>query len=146
MTNESQKVVDALNGLLRGEISAVETYRQALIKLNHTDARAELEDCHRSHEHRTATLREHILRLGGSPASDSGAWGTFAKLVEGSATVLGEKAAIAALEEGEDHGLKLYREEVAKLDVSSRHLVEMALLPAQERTHRTMSSLKHTVH
>jgi demethoxyubiquinone hydroxylase (CLK1/Coq7/Cat5 family) len=146
MTTESQKVVDTLNSLLRGEISAVETYRQALTKLNHSGARPELEDCHRSHEHRMATLREHILRLGGVPADDSGAWGTFAKLVEGGAAAFGEKAALAALEEGEDHGLKLYREEVSKLDVSSRHLVEMALLPAQERTHRTMSTLKHTLH
>ena len=62
MTNESQRVVDTLNSLLRGEISAVETYRQALTKLNHSGARPELEDCHRSHEHRMATLREHILR------------------------------------------------------------------------------------
>ena len=146
MTNETQKIVDTLNGFLRGEISAVETYRQALVKLNHTNARPELEDCHRSHEQRIATLREHIVRMGGAPANDSGAWGTFAKLVEGGAAALGEKAAIAALEEGEDHGLKLYREDSAKLDVGSRQLVEMALLPAQERTHRTMSTLKHTYH
>jgi hypothetical protein len=146
MTSENQKVVDTLNGFLRGEISAVETYRQALVKLNHTSARPDLEDCHRSHEDRIPRLRAHITHLGGSPANGSGPWGTFAKLVEGGATVFGEKAAIAALEEGEDHGLKLYRDEMAKLDVASRQLIETSILPAQERTHRTMSTLKHAFH
>ena len=146
MTGESDKVIDTLNDLLKGEISAVETYRQALSKLNHSAARAQLQECHGSHEQRIAKLRQQISRLGGVPATDSGAWGSFAKLVEGGAKVFGEKVAIAALEEGEDHGLKLYRDDLAKLDAGSRQLVETELLPAQERTHRTMSTLKHTLH
>jgi uncharacterized protein (TIGR02284 family) len=146
MTGENNKTIDALNDLLKGEISAVETYRQAISKLNHSASRAQLEDCHGSHEQRIPKLRQQIAQLGGVPATDSGAWGTFAKLVEGTAKALGEKVAIAALEEGEDHGLKLYRDDLPKLDAASRQLVEMELLPAQERTHRTMSALKHTLH
>jgi uncharacterized protein (TIGR02284 family) len=146
MTGESEKTIDALNDLLRGEISAVETYRQAISKLNHSGARAQLQDCHGSHEQRIPKLRQQISRLGGVPATDSGAWGSFARLVEGGAKTLGEKVAIAALEEGEDHGLKLYRSDLEKLDPGSRQLVEMELLPAQERTHRTISTLKHTLH
>jgi uncharacterized protein (TIGR02284 family) len=146
MTGESDKVIETLNDLLKGEISAVETYRQALSKLNNSPSRTQLQDCHGSHEQRIPKLRQQISRLGGVPATDSGAWGTFAKLVEGGAKSLGEKVAIAALEEGEDHGLKLYRDDLEKLDAGSRQLVEMELLPAQERTHRTMSTLKHTLH
>jgi uncharacterized protein (TIGR02284 family) len=146
MTGENEKVVDTLNSFLRGEISAVETYRQALEKLNHSTSRTLLLDCHLSHEQRVAKLRAQVEKLGGQPSADSGPWGTFARLVEGSAKVLGEKAAISALEEGEDHGLKLYRDEIGKLDQESRRLVETELLPAQERTHRTMSSVKHAMH
>ena len=146
MTQETQKTVKTLNGFLRGEISAVETYRQAMEKLNQSPARVQLQDCHGSHEQRIPKLRQQITRLGGVPADDSGAWGTFAKLVEGGAKAVGEKAAIAALEEGEDHGLKLYREDLTKLDPGSRQWVERDLLPAQERTHHTMSALKHSMH
>lgn len=146
MTSDNEKVVDTLNTFLRGEISAVETYRQALQKLNHSASRTQLMDCHLSHEHRVARLRAQVEKLGGQPSDDSGAWGAFAKLIEGGAKILGEKAAISALEEGEDHGLKLYRDELDKLDQESRRLVETDLLPAQERTHRTMSSIKHAMH
>jgi uncharacterized protein (TIGR02284 family) len=138
--------MDTLNELLRGEISAVETYRQALEKLSDSRASGELEDCRRSHEERVQKLREQVVRLGGQPEEKSGPWGAFARLVEGSAKVLGEKATIAALEEGEDHGLKLYRTDIPRLDAASRALVETDVLPAQERTHSTLSALKHTMH
>lgn len=138
--------VDTLNELLRGEISAVETYRQALEKLTSSSARAQLEDAHRSHELRMRKLREQVVRLGGRPDESSGAWGAFARLIEGGAKAFGEKAAISALEEGEDHGLKLYRADIAKLDAASRALVEEDLLPAQEATHRSLSTLKHSLH
>lgn len=143
---ENEKSVDVLNGFLRGEISAVETYRQAIEKLGSSAARTELETCQRSHEDRVMKLRQHIQRLGGEPSKDSGAWGAFTRLFEGGAKAFGEKAAIAALEEGEDHGLRLYRDDLKKLDAGSRQLVEMDLLPAQERTHRSLSALKHAMH
>src|SRR4051794_35042598 len=128
MRVDADKTVDALNGLLRGEISAVETYRQAIEKLGASATQLQLEDCRRSHEQRVAKLREQVARLGGEPAKDSGAWGAFAKLVEGGAKTFGEKAAVAALEEGEDHGLKQYRGDLDKLDATSRQLVEADLL------------------
>ena len=138
--------VNTLNELLRGEISAVETYRLALEKLTNSPARAELEDCQRSHEQRVEKLRHEVVRLGGRPDDSSGAWGAFAKLVAGGAKAFGEKAAIAALEEGEDHGLRLYKGDLDKLDPASRTLVETDVLPAQERTHRSLSTLKHAMH
>ena len=65
----------------------------------------------------------------GSPTDDSGPWGAFARLVEGGAKMFGEKAAISALEEGEDHGLKLYRDEIGKLDFASRRSWRPACCP-----------------
>lgn len=146
MRTETDKSVDALNELLRGEISAVETYRQAIDKLGGSPTRGQLEGCRQSHEQRIAKLREQVTRLGGQPETESGAWGAFARLFEGGAKAFGERAAVAALEEGEDHGLKLYRTDLEKLDAASRTLVETDLLPAQERTHRDMSTLKQTLH
>jgi demethoxyubiquinone hydroxylase (CLK1/Coq7/Cat5 family) len=138
--------VDKLNSFLRGEISAVETYRLALEKLNDKPEATTLSDCMRSHEGRVQLLRQEIRRRGGDPAEGSGTWGAFAKLVEGGATVLGEKAAIAALEEGEDHGRDDYQRDVKELDSEARSFVEQTIVPEQVRTHRAMSQLKKQLH
>ncbi len=140
--------VDQLNSFLRGELSAVETYRMALGKIEPTSpARLEIEACMASHQERVTALRDAIIQLGGKPADTSGPWGMFAKAVEGTAKALGDRAAIAALEEGEDHGLRDYKDELDDddLDIQSRALLTARLLPAQQATHDRMSALKHTM-
>jgi hypothetical protein len=67
-------------------------------------------------------------------------------LVEGGAKVFGEKAAIAALEEGEDHGRDDYQRDVKELDSEARSFVEQNIVPEQVRTHRAMSQLKKQLH
>lgn len=135
--------VDQLNHYLRGEISAVETYRMALEKLDAgSTARGDLEACMRSHDERVMLLREAVKTAGGTPVEGSGPWGVFAKVVEGGARVMGDKAAISALEEGEDHGVKDYKTDVTDLDMNARALITGRLAPEQQRTHDRMSSLK----
>ena len=140
------ETMDALNSFLRGEISAAETYRMAIEKIDEASLRAALETSLMSHERRVSVLRERISGLGGTPAEGSGAWGGFAKLVEGGAKVFGVKAAIAALEEGEDHGKRLYRDHTGKLDAQTREWVQRDLVTAQEQTHAALSALKRTLH
>jgi len=135
--------VEQLNIFLRGELSAVETYTQALEKVDEAPIRTQLEMCRQSHQRRVELLRDEVQRLGGQPSSSSGTWGTFAKIVEGSATIIGDKAALSALEEGEDHGMKLYQENIDEIPPSVRTLVQSALLPEQRKTHETMRHLKH---
>jgi len=142
----AQNDVETLNSFLRGEISAVETYRQALGRISDDRLRGQLEECQKDHEQRVAAIRERIEKLGGMPAEGSGPWGAFAKLVQGGADVLGEKAAIQALEEGEDHGLADYQRDAAQVHGDARRLVRMELLPAQKRTHERLSRLKRTLH
>jgi hypothetical protein len=135
--------IDQLNQFLRGEISAVETYRMALDTLDEgSTARAELEVCLQSHQSRVRLLQDAIIAAGGTPADSSGPWGVFAKAVEGGARILGDKVAVSALEEGEDHGLKDYKTDMANLDATARTLVASRLVPEQQATHDRMSSLK----
>ncbi|MBK7861851.1 MAG: DUF2383 domain-containing protein [Archangiaceae bacterium] len=134
--------IDQLNSL-RGEISAVETYAIALQKLPvDSPSRSRLDACRQSHAERVAALRAKILSLGGAPSDGSGPWGAMTKAIESSASVFGEKAAIDALEAGEDHGLRDYREDLSKLGPEARSIVTTQLLPQQETTHSTMSALK----
>ena len=141
-----EQVVHVLNSFLRGEISAVETYRQALSELRGSRHAAVIESNLRSHEQRMNLLTSEVRRLGGQPADSSGLWGAFAKMVEGGAKKLGEKAAIAVLEEGEDHGRNDYQRELDKLDPTTREFVRTRLLAEQLRTHDALSSLKKSLH
>jgi demethoxyubiquinone hydroxylase (CLK1/Coq7/Cat5 family) len=141
----AEHTVDQLNSFLRGEISASETYRLALSKLSASPNRQVLEQCARSHEERVRLLTDEVQRLGGAPAESSGAWGTFAKLVEGGAQAFGEKAAIAALEEGEDYGKSDYDRDLSELERSARSLIEARVKPEQARTHHAISLLKKSL-
>lgn len=134
--------VKALNSFLRGEISAVETYDQALESVDHDTAKQILATNRASHAERVAILRDEIIRLGGDPEDGSGAWGAFAKAVEGGAKIFGDSPAVAALEEGEDHGLADYKRDLDKLSPEVKSFVTTQLIPKQQTSHDSMSSLK----
>lgn len=134
--------IKQLNSFLRGELSAVETYGQAIEKLSASTVRTQLSDCRGSHARRVELLRSYISKLGGVAADDSGVWGDFAKIVEGGATMLGPTAAIAAIEQGEDHGRDDYKRGINDLTPAARTFVSGQLLPEQEHTHEVMSRLQ----
>jgi len=140
---DNNRNIEQLNSFLRGEISAVEAYRIALDKLAiDSPARSRLDACRQSHSERVSSLRAKIMSLGGTPADGSGPWGGMVKAIEQGATAFGEKVAVDALEAGEDHGLRDYRDDIVKLDPEARDIVTTQLLPKQEQTHRTLSELK----
>ncbi len=126
---------DLLNSLLRGELAATETYQQALPKLEGTPGYEELRHIHKEHREAANTLRQHVHRVEGRPDQGSGAWGAFARAVERTAKVFGVDAALKALKEGEEHGIKEYAEALDDgLPPECRNLIEAALLP-QTRAH-----------
>jgi hypothetical protein len=139
------KTIDQLNSFLRGELSAAETYRLALDRLDHTEHRGTLVQCSRSHEERARLLTEAILGRGGDPADSSGAWGSLVMMIERGAAAISERAAISALEEGEDHGRDDYLRDIDSLEPSARQLVEFAILPEQRRTHDTIKAVKRSL-
>jgi uncharacterized protein (TIGR02284 family) len=110
--SDSSADVDGLNKLLRDELSAVETYRQALDKNRDQygkDPRFEqLVGIYEDHQRAASQLRNIIADSGGTPSEDSGAWGTWANTVMGTARLFGDNAALKALKEGEESGAKDY--------------------------------------
>ena len=62
-----------LNSLLRGEMSAVETYRQAVGKMGDDPEVDTLRCLESEHEKVTQMLRQHLVDRGAMPASNSGA-------------------------------------------------------------------------
>ncbi len=136
--------IETLQSLQRGEISATEIYQQALEKFEGTACAAELATIQIDHRTAANTLREHIRGHGGKPEKGSGAWGTFAKVVEGTAKAFGESAALQALKEGEEQGVKDYETAANDNSLSSdcRALIETELLP---RTKAHVSKLDRMI-
>ena len=89
--------IETLNKFLKDELSATETYQQALDKLREDAGLGEskaLRPIFEDHKEAVSSLQALISRLGGTPCEDSGAWGTWAKIVQGSANLLGKEAAL----------------------------------------------------
>ncbi|MBS1993879.1 MAG: DUF2383 domain-containing protein [Cyanobacteria bacterium SZAS LIN-3] len=141
MQMTQEETATKLSDLLRGELSAVETYSQAIDKMHQANLISILQEAHNCHAARANIITGKMRELGIEPPMSSGVWGAFARLMENSAQLFGDRATIAVLEEGEDHGLGLYKAHYADNDPVVKKLVR-EFLPKQEGTHRIMQDLK----
>jgi demethoxyubiquinone hydroxylase (CLK1/Coq7/Cat5 family) len=131
-----------LEECLQGELSAVETYELALKSINHVGLHRALQEILESHALRAERIRERISRAGAEAPKSSGVWGAFTKVVQAGADLLGDRVAIATLEEGEDRGLAMYTSGLEGCDAKTRKFIDTELLPEQRRTHDLCRSLK----
>ncbi len=136
------KKTENLNSLLKGELSAVESYEIALKHAKTDHVIAAFNDCMQCHAKRANALSGLITQMGGEPALKSGAWGAFAKTVEAGSAILGEGPSIGSLQEGEDQGIELYKAEMKNLEEPEYAIVRNELYPAQERTQKRLADLK----
>ena len=123
--------IDTMNSLLRGEISATETYTQAMEKFTGQPEETELRRLRDEHRTTVNALRQHVQHHADEPATSSGLWGTWATFVEGTAKVFGKTAALKALKEGEEHGIKEYQAALEDNDLPAdcKTLIRTKLLP-----------------
>jgi hypothetical protein len=133
--------------MLRGEISAIETYTQATEKFADStddDALGRIRD---EHEQSSRVLRELIIEGGGIPDTTSGAWGGFAQAMEGAATLFGESPALLILEQGEQHGIKKYEAALADPDFSAeaKAIIERELLAPLYDHLRTLKRRRESI-
>lgn len=129
--------IEQIEKLLKDELSATETYLQALDKFKEDVGLGEAEHLipiYEDHKDAVSSLQALTLRLGGTPAEDSGAWGTWAKIILGGANMLGKESVLRTLQEGEKNGAEDYRRalEDTELLADIRALIETKLLPAQQ--------------
>ncbi|WP_411846548.1 DUF2383 domain-containing protein [Roseibacillus persicicus] len=143
-TEMKEECIDVCNGLLRGEISAVETYEKALEKFDEVSEVTLLTEMRKSHQQSVQRLKANVVSMGGTPSTDSGAWGAFAKTVQSAAGLLGENAAITALIQGEEHGINDYKSALENDDVmpECKEMIRNELLPRAQTNKRTLESLR----
>ena len=139
--------IDQLNSLLRGEISAAETYRMAIDKVSENDIAngGLLREIQAEHGRAAQGIRDRIRELGGEAADSSGAWGAWAKTVQETMNLFGDTSSLKSLKEGEEHGLKDYEKSLSQLDTTSAQLVSNQYIPAQHRHISLLDQLINSV-
>lgn len=130
-----KKFNDKLDEVIRGEKSAIETYDQILEKFKSDIKGQSLADLKNDHVQAVSTLQTRLAIEGERPSESSGPWGGVAKTIMGTAKLFGNASALKALKEGEEHGLKEYKELLACDDLPSdvADIVRDNLLPKQSQ-------------
>jgi len=139
----------ALNALLRGEMAAVETYTQALGLCGDDEMIADLQKIRAEHSRAVRVLRDQIVQFGGLPTESPGPWSGFASTVAGFAKVIGPATALAALRQGEEHGISGYEAALENEDINPEchQIIRTELLAAGqkhvEELNRLLGGMNH---
>jgi hypothetical protein len=131
---------EILKDLYKGEKSAVETYDRALKNIGSGPGVDELQKMQREHDEALAAISQHL------PQDDipesSGVWGSWANAVTETASLFGKKAALKALKEGEEHGLKQYTDALDdQIDPKVKSMIRDTFIPRQRQHIETLDDL-----
>lgn len=139
--------MNAIQELIKGERSAVETYNQVLSEYGEDSKLFSLRQFSSDHKNAISTLSRDAMDFKTEIPTSSGAWGSWAKLVTGTANVISEKAALKALKEGEEHGLKEYQSALSKEDlpIKVKNHIRESLIPTQREHIREIDRLMEAV-
>lgn len=121
--------------LIRGEISAVESFDTIINKVKDVSEVNELSRIRQDHQKAVDVLKQFADAEVSGETDTSGPWGTFTTAFAGGASLFGDKAAINALKVGEQHGLNEYREALEDDGVRAevKQIIRSELIPSQER-------------
>lgn len=146
-STNNEDCIKTCNSLLRGELSAVETYGKAIEKFPSTPATAELTRIQSEHRQSASRLTQNVREMGGEPETDSGAWGSFATVIQSSANLFGAESAIGSLQRGEEHGRDEYKEalDCSKVMEECKNMIRTELLPRVENHITTLERLEDAV-
>ncbi len=141
------KNADKIQDIIKGERAAVETYGQVFEKYGADSQLDKLRYFSKDHKEAVLALNKIAKENSIEVPESSGAWGTWSNLVTGTAKVFGEKAALKALKEGEEHGLKEYEEllEVSNIPVQFKTMIQDKFIPVQRKHIREIDSLMSRV-
>ena len=123
--------IDVCNDLLRGELSAIETYSDTMDRYSGEPEVMILKTIRREHIDSANRIRKNVKSMGGEPDLSSGARGGAAKAIQATANFFGEGSAIASLKQGEEIGKSMYEKALANGAVLDhcKEMVRSSLLP-----------------
>lgn len=144
MSSVTEDRAEVLNRLLRGELSAVESYQKALKKTEDDPRSAQLRQMLADHNEAVADLRAHVtMHTTEAPSDDSGWWGSFTAAFQGLANLFGDSSALSGLKQGEEHGVKEYERalEDESLTFDCRQVIREKLLPRAKQHVQMLDAL-----
>lgn len=140
MNNEATQMDD----LLRGEMSAVKAYDTALADLKMGNEKTRLQAIRADHQSAVDGLTKYVA---GKPdlledTESAGAWGSFASAWTKGAKIFGNEAALKALQTGEEHGIREYKEALEDVSIPKnlKAQIRTEMLPKQEKHIETLKS------
>jgi CBS domain-containing protein len=125
-----------VTSLVKDELAAAETYKQALQTFRRGPAEEELRRIENDHEEAARLLRERLARIGVNAPGGSELTGAWSKPIEGTGKAMDDKAALKILKEGEQNGIQDYQDALRDLglDPEVKRLITTELLP-KARSH-----------
>jgi len=123
-----------MDDLIRGEMAAVKSYTTVLGSIKDEKEKAKLEIIRKDHENAVSKLKSYAPAEVKEDAKSSGAWGAFASAWTGGAKLMGNEVALKALTQGEEHGIKEYKEALADENIKPelKQMIRTQFLPKQE--------------
>ena len=140
-TTTGRYQAECTNNLIRREISAIETYDQIIEKFRGKALESSLREMREDHLKAWTILQQHVATA--QQPAGSGAWGAWAKFTAGAAKMFGDKAALKALKEGEEHGVKDYEDAIRDhgIDDTLREAIESSFIPQQRKHIASLSRM-----
>ncbi len=136
--------VTQMDDLIRGEMAAVKTYDTVLKDMKAGAEKTRLEAIRKDHQAAVDRLSKYVA---GKPelledTESSGAWGNFATTWTRGAKLFGNDAALKALQVGEEHGIREYKEalEDDSIDKNLKAQIKSEMLPKQEKHIETLKT------
>lgn len=133
-TEKTEACIRTGNRLLRGELSAVQTYEMAIRR--HPGVAAAFQLDHIANEHRRSVrlLKVVVREMGGKPVTDSGLRGLFANSVQMAVRFPGARSMVESLRQCEEQRRNDYEEalDAAGVRESFKTLIRIDLLTSVE--------------
>jgi hypothetical protein len=132
-----------INEILRGEMSAVEAYRQVEKKVDDDPESYRLKQFRLDHENAIQYWKREAKEMGKIPEPSSSVWGLVVEAFVGASKLMGDDTALMALKRGEEHGLANYRAMLNSEMLTNRHKEEIrnTFIPRQRRHIESINAL-----
>lgn len=133
-----------MDDLIRGELAAVKTYDTVLADMKAGAEKTRLQGIREDHQSNVTRLSKYVS---GKPSlledtESAGAWGGFATAWTKGAKLMGNEAALKALQMGEEHGIREYKEALEDDSISKdlKAQIKSDMLPKQEKHIETLKT------
>lgn len=134
---------ESINEILRGEISALESYEQIFNKIDSDAEKTRLNEFKDEHLAAIDFWKNQAQLQGAVPDKDSGIWGKAVEAFVGTSKLFGNTTALMALKEGEEHGLNNYKDLLTRDDLTTlqKDQIKRQFIPMQEKHINSLSAM-----